>query len=256
MSHNKNVIDQAARRESKAVAAGLVQPTDEMHPKIALYGLFAQALHVKQVQDIQLCKSLNIEHLDDNLYKELGKATANGYHDLGRNKQDEMLDYFIHQYPEIDAEEMFVKSKDLALSRLKQGTGTGVMRETQLLKTIMKKQSEGQTITTEGLMRSSRVLVASALQHLSDLTATDTLDMHFWCSPFAEGRVYKDDVTEFHPETGLHLRHASATTLELGRSLHGPRIGCPASFIKGYVTGIHEVAAKNAIESGLIKVTD
>jgi hypothetical protein len=71
-----------------------------------------------------------------------------------------------------------------------------------------------------------------------------------------DGEVYRADDVRLEPSAGLKLLHLPEDFPDTEEKLaHGPRIGCPATMVKGYVRRVHDIAATAALESGLVAVT-
>ena len=137
-----------------------------------------------------------------------------------------------------------------------QGAVTGAQREVATLRTIARYQHEGKTITNQGLYNSARVPVQLAMLHFFGLMGEAT-EQETWAKATGgdDKKVLPREHTTLHEEQGLTIKGApdfeDPAFLELIEQ-HGPRIGCPASLIPGYLRDVHH----DTVETGLLLPND
>jgi len=247
------VIERTQRSIAGAIASGEKTP-GEAHEKAILYGLLGRAMLKHDIDPVLFESTAQISTFFD-LTCWLNLALLNladrAYETLTDTEKDKIERLFNSRLPGKRA----MQYETVGHQRLAEGAKNAGDVISYTLRTIGRLQSQGHTITKEGLSASCRVPFAFASVHIDDLVLE--LAMRDWWPEEHggdNGLIYRDDAITFSSEKGLGLV-AFSRLLDAGDSTKvetDPRIGCPASFDKDYIKTLFQLAADQAVASKLI----
>jgi hypothetical protein len=248
------MINQQARREAIAIAGG-AEPTEDTPDKVALYGVMARCLDVTRLSTVKIppvetffkLEATATEILEQHAFDTYQKADP-----ADKNRIEELL-------AKRDNNDAFFGSLwsdgSLGARVFMQGAFTSVDMELATLRTIGREAREGTGVSERGLRLSGRVPFKVALLHMKDLIAEESFRRR-WVSPQGDaGPSYSKDVITFDRDEGLTLLPYPEFDLQLIKDAHGPQIGCPATLVRGYIRGVHELVSRAAVDSGLLQVS-
>jgi hypothetical protein len=249
------MIDRVARKGATAVASGEV-PNADTGNKATLYGVLAKSLDVDALKGVQLPLAESFTALEESAGTVLKGIAVDAYYSLDRGDRQMAEELFVKRDPRAKAMGKMLGGLSVyGSTRVALGALTAANRETITLRTVARETHEGVTITERGIQLSSRVPQKLALLHLYDLNDERTYHEEWQTPQLDVGDVFKREAVVLDGDHGLKLLvHPELDDLDM-RNSHGPQIGCPASMVRGYIQGVHNLMADAALNSGLVAVS-
>ncbi len=251
------MINREVRQAALAVRQG-ERPAPTAHIKPALYGLLARVMD-PELLDEKLHSDrqpTSFYELDAMLFRSLGKSASEGLSALSQTEQDDvsgLIDRRINSARDLQRTISFSN----VLSRLRQGSGTAAAAEVMTLRTIAREQAIGSVVTEEAIYASGRVPRALASIHLRSLPTAVRGYAKWSLSESGDGGdIFAPQEATWDATTGLRLAKVPDDLIP-GRETPDiePQIGCPATLVSGYLQRVHQIAATNALEAGLLKTS-
>lgn len=249
------MIDRVARKSAAAVASGEA-PAASTGDKATLYGVLAKSLDLDALRGVELPLAQSFTALEESAGTILKGIAVDAYFSLDRADRQMAEELFVKRDPRAKAMGKMLGGLSVyGSTRVALGALTAANRETITLRTIAREVHGGATVTERGLQLSSRVPQKLALLHLYDLNDERTYHEEWQTPQLDVGDVFKRETVALDTEHGLTLLvHPELDDLDM-RSSHGPQIGCPASMVRGYIQGVHNLMADAALNSGLVTVS-
>lgn len=248
------MIDRVARKGATAIASGEVT-TPSTGDKAALYGVLAKSLDIDALKGVQLPLAESFTALEESAGTVLKGIAVDAYYSLDRTDRHLAEELFVKRDPRAKAMGMLGGLSVYGSIRVALGALTAANRETITLRTVAREVHEGATVTERGLQLSSRVPQKLALLHLYDLNDERTYHEEWQTPQLDVGDVFKREAVVLDADHGLKLLvRPELDDLDM-RNSHGPQIGCPASMVRGYIQGVHDLMTDTALNSGLVTVS-
>lgn len=250
------MIDREARTAARGIANREIEPTADMHDKTVLYGMLGRGLGEIQSDDLDDFFSKPVRsffELDNNLYNLLDQSATLAYGQLLPSESYHIEKLFGPRF-----EPGYGDGMPVGLRRMTLGVGNATEVETVTLRTIARMIYEGQPFSWEEVVGSYKLPERLALVHFEDLDS-EFQSRSRWLEANGgdNGPVLSPMGVTFLKNKGLRLNVTPDWPVwfdEQDKQEHGPHIGCPATFERGYIKKIHEIASLKALEAGLISV--